>query len=68
MVGDGDLREEICSQIGILGLAKQVTMVGSVASGDLAKLMRVCQVFVLTSAYEGLPVRLNGTRNSQDIF
>ncbi|HBE18542.1 MAG TPA: glycoside hydrolase [Cyanobacteria bacterium UBA11149] len=56
VVGDGELREEIRSKISILGIGKQVTMLGSLASGELSKLMRVCQGFVLTSAYEGLPV------------
>lgn len=56
VVGDGELREEIRSKISILGIGKQVTILGSLASGELAKLMRVCQGFVLTSAYEGLPV------------
>src|SRR5919202_585861 len=56
IAGDGDLRDEIRSKIGFLGLSKQVTMLGPVAQTELAQLLRVCNVFVLTSAYEGLPV------------
>jgi glycosyltransferase involved in cell wall biosynthesis len=56
IVGDGDLRDKIRSEIGCLGLSKQVTMLGAVAQAELAQLQRICSVFVLTSAYEGLPV------------
>lgn len=56
IAGDGDLRDEIKSQIDYFGLSNQVTMLGSVAQAELAQLLRVCNVFVLTSAYEGLPV------------
>jgi glycosyltransferase involved in cell wall biosynthesis len=31
-------------------------MLGPVAPAELAELLRICSVFVLTSAYEGLPV------------
>ncbi|MBD1924612.1 glycosyltransferase family 4 protein [Microcoleus sp. FACHB-831] len=56
IAGDGDLRDEIRSEIGRLGLSEQVTMLGPVAQAELAQLQRVCSVFVLTSAYEGLPL------------
>ncbi|HEY9614848.1 glycosyltransferase family 4 protein [Allocoleopsis sp.] len=56
IAGDGDLKDAIHSKIGALGLSKQVTMLGPVAQAELAQLLRICSVFVLTSAYEGLPV------------
>jgi glycosyltransferase involved in cell wall biosynthesis len=56
IAGDGDLRDEIKEKIGFLGLSKQVTMLGAIAPDELAQLLRVVSVFVLTSAYEGLPV------------
>jgi glycosyltransferase involved in cell wall biosynthesis len=56
IAGDGDLRDEIKSQIASFGLSEQVTMLGPVAQAELAQLLRVCNAFVLTSAYEGLPV------------
>jgi glycosyltransferase involved in cell wall biosynthesis len=56
IVGDGDLRDKIRSEIGCLGLSKQVTMLGALGQTELAQLQRICSVFVLTSAYEGLPV------------
>lgn len=56
IVGEGDLQEKVQAEIHSLGLSAQVTMLGSVVQTELAELMRVCNVFVLTSAYEGLPV------------
>ncbi|HBL13031.1 MAG TPA: glycoside hydrolase [Cyanobacteria bacterium UBA11162] len=56
VVGDGDLQGKISSEIVNLGLSEQVTMLGSVCQSEVAQLMRVCNVFVLTSAYEGLPI------------
>jgi glycosyltransferase involved in cell wall biosynthesis len=56
IAGDGDLRDEMRLKISSLGLSNQVTMLGPVDQDKLAKLLRICSVFVLTSAYEGLPV------------
>lgn len=56
IAGDGDLKDEISSEISRLGLSEQVTMLGPVEQSELAQLQRVSSVFVLTSAYEGLPV------------
>jgi len=55
VAGDGELADEVRAEICRLGLSKQVTMLGSVTSAKLAELYRICNVFVLTSAYEGLP-------------
>jgi glycosyltransferase involved in cell wall biosynthesis len=56
IAGDGELATEIRVEIGRLGLSSQVTMLGAVAIEELAKLHRICNVFVLSSAYEGLPL------------
>lgn len=56
IAGEGDLRDEISSEISRLGLGKQATMLGPLPPEKLAELQRVCNVFVLTSAYEGLPL------------
>jgi glycosyltransferase involved in cell wall biosynthesis len=56
IVGDGDLRDKIRSEIDSCGLSQRVTMLGSVPQEQLANLQRICSVFVLTSAYEGLPL------------
>ena len=56
IAGDGELKDEINSKINSFGLSKHVTMLGPVNQAKLAQLLRVANVFVLTSAYEGLPV------------
>ena len=56
VVGEGELKEKISSKITNLGLSEQVTMLGSLDQTEVAQLMRICNVFVLTSAYEGLPL------------
>ncbi|HEY9675142.1 MAG TPA: glycosyltransferase [Waterburya sp.] len=56
IAGDGELADKVCSEIARLELSKQVTMLGSVSPAKLAQLHRISNVFVLTSAYEGLPL------------
>lgn len=56
VAGEGDLGNEVRSEICRLGLSERVTMLGSVAQAELAHLQRICSVFVLTSVYEGLPL------------
>lgn len=56
MVGEGDLEDEVRSEISRLKLSKQVTMLGPQTQVELAQLHRVCNLVVLTSAYEGLPL------------
>jgi glycosyltransferase involved in cell wall biosynthesis len=56
IAGDGELAEEVRAEIGRLGISKQVTMLGAVTQTKLANLHRVCNAFVLSSAYEGLPL------------
>ncbi|MEB3181399.1 MAG: glycosyltransferase family 4 protein [Nostocaceae cyanobacterium] len=55
IAGEGEMKDEISAEVGRLGLEKQVTMLGAVSQLALAQLHRVCNAFILTSAYEGLP-------------
>jgi glycosyltransferase involved in cell wall biosynthesis len=56
IAGDGELNTEVRAEITSLGLSNQVTMMGAVPMLELAKLHRLCNAFVLSSAYEGLPL------------
>jgi glycosyltransferase involved in cell wall biosynthesis len=56
IAGAGELAETVQAEIVKLGLSQQVTMLGAVPPTQLAKLQQVCSAFVLTSAYEGLPL------------
>ncbi|BAY77785.1 putative glycosyl transferase [Nostoc linckia NIES-25] len=56
IAGDGELATEIREEIVRLGLSDRVTMLGAIDMEELAKLHRICDVFVLCSAYEGLPL------------
>ncbi|NMG08959.1 glycosyltransferase family 4 protein [Brasilonema sp. UFV-L1] len=56
IAGDGELGAEVRAEIARLGLLNKVTMLGAVTQDTLAQLHRVCNVFVLSSAYEGLPL------------
>lgn len=56
IAGDGDLREQVSSEIDRLKLQQQVTMLGAINQTELANLQRVSSAFILTSAYEGLPL------------
>lgn len=56
IAGDGELRSLLDQEIARLGLRRQVSMLGTVLQAELAQLHRICSVFVLSSAYEGLPL------------
>ncbi len=56
IAGDGELAAEVRTEIASFGLSRRVTMLGPVGQAELAQLQRVSSVFVLTSAYEGLPL------------
>ncbi|BAZ29604.1 group 1 glycosyl transferase [Cylindrospermum sp. NIES-4074] len=56
IAGDGELATAIRQEIDQLGLSQQVKMLGALNQIELAQLHRICNVFVLTSAYEGLPL------------
>lgn len=54
IVGKGELEEKVRSEIDRLGVRSQVTLLGSLPQNKLAELYRTCDLFTLTSAYEGL--------------
>ncbi|MBH8566043.1 glycosyltransferase [Nostoc sp. CENA67] len=56
IAGDGELATKMRAEIGRLSLTERVTMLGAINQIELSKLHRICNVFVLTSAYEGLPL------------
>lgn len=56
IAGDGELANEVRSEIEQLKLSQQITMLGAVNQAQLAQLHQVCSTFILTSAYEGLPL------------
>lgn len=56
IAGDGELAPEVRVEIAKLGITNKVTMLGAVSQKELAQLHRLCNVFVLSSAYEGLPL------------
>lgn len=56
IAGDGELASPLKGEIIQLGIEKQVTMLGVLNSGELAKLHRISNAFLLSSAYEGLPL------------
>ena len=56
IAGAGELTTEVRLEIANRGLDHKVTLLGAVSQAKLASLHRVSSVFVLTSAYEGLPL------------
>jgi glycosyltransferase involved in cell wall biosynthesis len=56
IAGDGELANPVKEEIARLGLFNQITMLGAVPLVELAKIHRICHGFVLSSAYEGLPL------------
>ena len=56
MVGDGVLWDTIAAHIVKLGLKGRVTLAGLRSAAEIADLLRVSNVFVLSSAYEGMPM------------
>lgn len=56
IAGDGELREHIETLIGGLNLKDDIILLGR--RSDIPKLMSACDVFVLSSDYEGLPTVL----------
>lgn len=56
IVGDGELAGDVRAEITRLGLSCSVTMLGAIPQAELANLHRLSSAFILTSAYEGLPL------------
>jgi glycosyltransferase involved in cell wall biosynthesis len=58
IVGDGELREELERLTKELGLGGVVRFHGALSREEVAELMRACDLFVLPSLFENLPVVL----------
>lgn len=56
VAGKGELREELESEIGVLGLDQSVRLLGF--RNDVYDLMQISSVFAMSSLWEGLPVTL----------
>lgn len=56
IAGDGELREVVAAEIAKLGLNGRVTLLGLVSPQEVAELYRLSSVFIVSSAYEGVPI------------
>jgi glycosyltransferase involved in cell wall biosynthesis len=56
IAGDGELANPVRQEIEQLGLSGKVTMLGALKQQELARLHRLSSAFVLSSAFEGLPL------------
>jgi glycosyltransferase involved in cell wall biosynthesis len=56
LVGDGELRGRVCAAIEALGLSQRVSLLGVKSPAEIARLLQGCDLFVLSSAYEGMPI------------
>lgn len=56
MAGDGELAEAVRTEIEQLGLGDRITLLGALPLDEIAALDRTVNAFVLSSAYEGLPL------------
>lgn len=58
MVGDGSMRSSVEERIRSLRLDGRVTLLGAIPPQRIAETMRIADVFVLSSAYEGMPIAI----------
>ena len=56
IAGDGELRAVVETEIERLGLNNRVTLLGLVSPQEVAELYRLSSVFIVSSAYEGVPI------------
>ena len=56
MIGDGVLRDKILAHLEKLSLKDRVILAGLRSAAEIADLLRISSVFVLSSAYEGMPM------------
>jgi glycosyltransferase involved in cell wall biosynthesis len=56
IAGDGELRESVTEEIKRLGVEDRITLLGLVAPEEVADLYRLSSVFIVSSAYEGVPI------------
>jgi glycosyltransferase involved in cell wall biosynthesis len=56
VIGDGALRSQVEEKIGVAGIAGHVHLLGALPRPRIAELLRASDLFVLSSAYEGMPI------------
>lgn len=56
IIGEGELKGNIQSEIESLDLESQVTLLGGMQTKDIAEYLKISELLVLTSVYEGLPM------------
>ena len=56
MVGDGALRSQVEQRIRSYGLSGRVSLLGAQPPARIASLLQASDLFVLSSAYEGMPI------------
>jgi len=55
IVGEGQLKRKIIKQINDLNLIKKITLLGQKSAKEIAQLMNISNLLILTSAFEGMP-------------
>lgn len=56
IAGDGELRPVVEAEIERLGIGDRITLLGLVSPEEVAALYRLSSVFIVSSAYEGVPI------------
>lgn len=56
LVGDGILRRELETKIRAQDLSDRIRLLGAKSAPEIADLLRVSDLFVLSSSYEGMPI------------
>ena len=56
MIGDGIMRQQVEARINSLDLSRNVVLCGAIPPQQIAEIMQVADLFVLSSAYEGMPI------------
>lgn len=56
MVGDGELRGRVAAAIRDANLEQKISLLGVKGPADIARLLQASDLFVLSSAYEGMPI------------
>jgi len=57
-VGEGVLKDDVLKEINALGLTSNVTLAGLLKPEQVANMNRAANMFVMSSAYEGMPIAL----------
>jgi len=55
-IGDGVLRQALVAELEKLGVAESVVLAGLMSAAQISDVLRASNLFVLSSAYEGMPM------------